>query len=258
MEQHNIEKLVKEAIKDRNIEPSLQARERLITALNSEPKKKKHVWIYYALVAAVLILLYIVGSQVQNENLNPEVRPEITFEKYEVESNAKKTQPEDYTIQTEVSNNEVAHQSKDKASNKLQINKVAIDEGKTVKSDITTTISDSLVDNQLLAHKTNSIKNALQNTVVNASNEIDSTSNMLKKAYAFITPEHLLAEVETDSSSKLRPSSSAKTKNYVGSNQLLLEMERQLFDEQNKSIFKKAGHQLKKVKTAVANRNFKD
>jgi len=44
----------------------------------------------------------------------------------------------------------------------------------------------------------------------------------------------------------------------VNSDTLLLEMERQLFDEENKSIFKKAGKQIKKIKTSLANRNFKN
>ena len=41
MEPNNIEKLIQDNFKDRSIEPSAQARERLIVALNTKPKKKK-------------------------------------------------------------------------------------------------------------------------------------------------------------------------------------------------------------------------
>ena len=258
MEHNNIEKLVKEAIKNRSVEPSMQARERLIKALNFELKKKKRLWIYYASAAAVLILLYVVGTRVQNENLDSEILPEITFEKEGVKPNSNKPKQEDYTIQSEVLKDEVAHQSKVKSTNKVQVNKGFIVEGKTRKNVITTTISDSLAENQLLAYKTSITKSEIKNTVVKAPNDIDTKSKYLNEASSFITPEHLLAAVESDSSSRLLPPKNSKTTNYVGSNKLLLEMERQLFDEKNKSIFMKAGHQLKKVKTAVVNRNFKD
>jgi hypothetical protein len=258
MEQNNIEKLVKEAIKDRSVEPSMQARERLITALNSEPKKKKRLWIYYASAAAVLILLYVIGARLQNENLDSEILPEITFQKEEVKTNTHKTKSEDNTFLSEIFNDEVSNQSNIKRSNKIQINKGSLAEIKTRKNVKSITISDSLAQNQLLAYKTNTTKKELENSVVKASNEIDTTSKKMEKAYSFITPERLLAEVETDSSSRMIPSNTPKTFSYVGSDQLLLEMERQLFDEKNRSIFKKAGYELKKVKTAVANRNFKD
>jgi hypothetical protein len=258
MEQHNIEKLIKEAIKDRSIEPSKQARERLITALNSEPKKKKHRWIYYASAAAVLILLYVVGSQVQNENLDSEKLPEIIVQKEELDSNTNKEKQKDNAIQPENLNDKITSNSDDKSLNKNQINRGSIAEGKTIKNTMATRISESLAENNLLVSKLNTTENDVENTVEKASNDLDTSSKTLQKSFSFITPEHLLAEVETDSSPKTIPFKTPKTKNYVESNQLLLEMERQLFDEKNKSIFKKAGHQLKKVKTAVANRNFKD
>jgi hypothetical protein len=258
MEQHNIEKLVKEAIKELSIEPSMQARERLIAGLHTEPKKKKRLWIYYASAAAVLILLFVVGIKVQNGNLDSEILPEITFQKEEVESNTNKAKQQDYIAPSDVVTDEVADQTMVTSSNKTLVNNGSKVEAKTRKTISRSAINDSLVSHKLLATKTNTSENEIKNSVGTSSNDLKTNSEKLHKSFAFITPEHLLASVETDSSPKMIPSKVSKTINYVGSNQLLLEMERQLFDEKNKGIFKKAGHQLKKVKTAVVNRNFKD
>jgi hypothetical protein len=87
--------------------------------------------------------------------------------------------------------------------------------------------------------------------------EKDTLHKKIEQRFPYVTPEVLLLAVEGDSSQLFKVKVTSPT-NYVNSNQLLLEMERQLFDEENKSIFKKATKQLKKIKTSVANRNFKD
>ena len=88
--------------------------------------------------------------------------------------------------------------------------------------------------------------------------QIDSVMLVVPNQFMYISPEALLASTITDSTVKLQQHLKKPSENYVDSETLLLEIERQRFDEKNKSIFNKASKELKKAKEALANRNYKN
>jgi hypothetical protein len=81
MEPNRIEKLIKNTINERRIEPSADARTRLIEALNSKPKKKKKLWIRYGIAASIVFLLCFVGGRSLMKNVVLEQPLDVTFQK---------------------------------------------------------------------------------------------------------------------------------------------------------------------------------
>ena len=260
MEPNNIEKLIKATIKERSIEPSADARNRLIEALNSKPKKKKKLWARYGIAVSIVFLLCFVGGRLLMKNVIVEDPIEVTFQK-DIPESKKEDKLDNAIISTQIieepsiSSHKINSKS-NRPSNKAIVTATHAEE-KHLNTEIKKNQSNALKEKPELEFVSSPI---LSKDAIKVSEVVirkDTIAKKIEQLFPFVTPEALLAAVEGDSSQLLKVKVMTPT-NYVNSDQLLLEMERQLFDEENKSIFKKATKQLKKIKTSVANRNFKD
>jgi hypothetical protein len=260
MEPNSIEKLIKTAINERRIEPSAAARMLLIEALNAKLKRKNRIWLRYGVAASIVFLLCFTGGRLLMKNVDVEDPIEVTFQKDMPES--KKEDKLDNTIirkqiieEPSISIHDI--NSKSNRTTKKAIVTATHTEKKHLNTEIKKNQSNALKEKPELEFVSSPI---LSKDVIKVSEVVirkDTIAKKTEQLFPYVTPEALLAAVEGNSSQLLKVKVTAPT-NYVNSDRLLLEMERQLFDEENKSIFKKATKQLKKIKTAVANRNFKD
>ncbi|WP_179377209.1 hypothetical protein [Winogradskyella wichelsiae] len=252
MELNNIENLIKENFKDRSIKPSSEARNRLIVALNTKPKKKKKLWLNYAVVASFIIGLFLVGSQFFLKNQDIEQPVKIGFEK-----NKPQLKQNDALDLKDQNNAIVLEEQQELKPIKTRIEKeklISNSKGKTLKQELVQEEfpfqkkQDFLVENRVkLFKEKDSIKEEGVERLANDSKI---------KPFQYITAEKLLQVTMADSSLELHKNHNKQIKTYLESEELLVKMETQLFDEKNKSIFKKAGKQLKELKEAVANRNY--
>ena len=249
MERDNIEDFIKEVIGNREINPSDDARERLIDALNTKQKSKKVIWLRYAVAASIVVTLCYVGAKMMLERVNEsEPIPQIVNDDVPLPIDQKpiiiKKELEANVID---SFNDVVTIKEVKKNQKPKVKAV------TVKTKIK---QDKLPiqDKEMLASTKSELLQPKNETVL----KVDSAITVLPNQFIYITAEDLLASLTTDSSSlKLNKNQKKAQNNYVESETLLLEIERQRFDEKNKGIFNKARRELKKVKEALANRNYK-
>ncbi|MEO1032173.1 MAG: hypothetical protein AAFX55_12250 [Bacteroidota bacterium] len=249
MEHDNTEDLIKEIIGNREITPSDNARERFIDALSSKRKNRKTLWLRYGIAASIVLTMCFVGAkmmfgdveiseptpQIVNEDEPPPVeqKPLIIKDEFEAENvtNSNKIlsdqQPELY--------------KKPKPEVTTITNKVKQDQRAQQPQDAIVSIESELLEsNQEVVTPLDAVKPAVPNQFI------------------YISAEDLLAATITDSTLKLNQNLKISKDNYVESEALLLEVERQRFDEKNKGIFNKAKRELKKVKEALANRNYKN
>lgn len=243
MEYDNTEDLIKEIIGNREITPSDNARERLIEALNAKQKKKRMVWLPYAVAASIILMLCFVGAKMMFGSLDDEAPiQKIVNEEPQQPINEQPTNIEDKLTQT-----------KEEESNKI----VEVEESEklpliTAKKSVSQIKEESLISRE---EKDNKLVVLEENRDV--VKKPDTLNRKLPKHFIYITAEDLLASTATDSSSlKLKGTLKKTTEKYVESDALLIELERQLFDEKNKGIFNRASREIKKVKEAFANRNF--
>jgi hypothetical protein len=259
MEPNRIEKLIKNTINERRIEPSADARTRLIEALNSKPKKKKKLWIRYGIAASIVFLLCFVGGRSLMKNVVLEQPLDVTFQK-DIPDTKQEVKPVNAIISKQIIDEQPTSTQKFNSKSNRPVNKAIVAANQTDEKHLNIKIknqSNGLSENPQLEFEKRPtlIKDA--SLVSEVVIEKDTLHKKIEQRFPYVTPEVLLLAVEGDSSQLFKVKVTSPT-NYVNSNQLLLEMERQLFDEENKSIFKKATKQLKKIKTSVANRNFKD
>lgn len=259
MEQDNIDELIEQTIKERSIEPSSYAKKRLIVALNSKPKDKKIIWLSYAAAAIIILGLFITVSDLAIKNSSIENFPKVIVEIDSVSQKSQKTPVSNTHNKSVVLENE-----SNIDEDKLNIN----------KSNVITKSKKSLVNNQLQKPNTKLYRhgNNIQvkpldipkNNTLFKNAEIASKAivhkNIEEKEYSnqslFISAETLLASVEEDSIGLIK-TKKLKSKSYIRPDALLVEMERQLFEEENAGVFKKVKKKIKKIKEAVAARNYK-
>lgn len=253
MEPDNIEKLIQDNFKDRSIEPSSQARERFIVALNNEPKKKKKLWINYAVAASLVLgLLLFVGGKLLFKDGVVEQPIEISFEK----ELPKDTQNE-ITPNPIKQNNALVLEDQQDSNHKTEIKQRSkmVSNSKELKS------KNKVAEQNLQTNKEDELQienptTIIEKELVKSKETEDIAVIKLPKQFEYITAEQLLESAGKDSSLILIQNKKQLSDSYLDSDQLLLEMEKELFDEKNKSIFKKAGKQLKQLNEAVANRNY--
>ena len=264
MEQNNIEKFVKKVLKERSIEPTPEARERLIEALNSSGQKKKRtLWANYVIAASIVLVLLFMGGRyilntpdnvesievtiqedtpepIQDHTISPITDSTIDAVNIEVKPNANN---DTLTQLKEIPNTEttdaiVVSHALEKRAFRKEINNLSHEDNRFPIKTITA-ISENKTDTLLLPQN-------------------DTIQKKPHSRFMYITPEQLLSSVETDSSPQLQQGVKKAQTIYVESRALLVEMERQIFEEKNENIFRKVKRELKKVKSAVANRNYKD
>ncbi|WP_299521647.1 hypothetical protein [Winogradskyella sp.] len=249
MERDNTEDLIKEIINNREITPTDKARERLIAALNSKRKEKKVIWLRYAIAASIVVTLCYVGAKMMLERINEsEPTPKIVND----------NKPLPIEQKPSIIKRELEAKGADSFNNVVGVQEIEKDPKPKVK--VVTVKTEIKHDELPIQHKEMlaSIKSELLEPKNETVFKVDSAISVLPNQFIYITAEDLLASLTTDSSSlKLNETLKKPQDKYVESEALLLEIERQRFDEKNKGIFNKARRELKKVKEALANRNYK-
>ncbi|WP_178985470.1 hypothetical protein [Winogradskyella helgolandensis] len=252
MEPNNIEKLVQDNFKDRSIEPSAQARERLIVALNTKPKNNKKLWIHYAVAASLVLGLIFVGGKFLFNVGGVEQAPEISYEKDIPKEIQEQNSPDsiDQNKAIVLENHEDPKQEPEmrKQSKIVSNSKEIVSENKVAKQNIQTNEKAKLsIENPTIS---------ISKDLVKAKKAEDLAVIKSTEQVQYISAEQLLESAGKDHSLNLIQNKKQLSDSYLNADQLLLEMEKELFDEKNKSIFKKAGKQLKQLNEAVANRNY--
>lgn len=258
MEHNNIEKLIKDTFSERAIEPSTEARERLNTLLNSKSKKKNKIWLPYAAAGAVLFGLWFFGSKILFKNPNLEqIIPVITTKEAKQPLNSikpKESPDQNFTPELITLTNKVVITE---TNLKLEIkNKTSTDHNSALKYTVTPARQEDL------SKATDRIAiNQLTNTVQSkelAELSKETEKSIIERQSLYVTAKDLLVTTDLDSSIRLIQNKKKQSTSYVNSNQLLIEMEKQLFEEKNKNVFSKARKQLNKIKEVVADRNYKN
>ena len=258
MEPDNIEKIIQDNFKKREIKPSSEARERLIVALNTPPKKKKKLWLRYAVAASLLLGLFLAGSQFV-------LKTEDTIEPLKVGYDNETSK------ETPVIKEDVVPQSNSSINNAIVLDTEIDSESIETKKDEQESVINTKVKTskqqlalEVLPAKTkddelpvkDSINQNLNENLIKTEPSEKLAINDSPTQFQYITAEQLLQITRIDSTIELRKNIKKESKTYLESDALLVEMEKNLFDEKNKSIFKRAGKQLKEFKEAVANRNY--
>jgi hypothetical protein len=243
MEYDNTEDLIKEIIGNREIAPSDHARERLIEALNTKQKKKRVIWLPYAVAASIILMLCFVGAKMMFGSYNDKAPiQKIVNEESQQPINEQPTIIEDKLAET-----------KEEESNKI----IVVKESEELPITAAKTNVTQIKDDPLISKAEDNNKLVVVEENRDVVKKPDTLSRKLPKNFIYITAEDLLASTAADSSSlKLNGTLKKTTEKYVESDALLIELERQLFDEKNKGIFNRASREIKKVREAFANRNF--
>ena len=226
MKPNKIDNQIREKLNAREIQPSAQAWDRLdamLTVSEEKKPKKGYGWFF---VAASTILFFGLGFFLFNSNETTEINnstPIVT------------------TINEETDSSEAT-----------KINQISVKEEQLV-----------LVQNEVNFSKTQTNKKSEEaNKLMETENILEEkiTSNAqhsTPKTYKYISPEHLLAEVQTGekvitSDKKIRP----KVKMKVDANSLLTNVEKELDENHKETTFDKLNRKFKDAKSALANRNY--
>ena len=262
MEQNNLEDLIKTTLDQRNIKPSPEAKERLINVLNSKPRKKPVLWFRYGIAASIVFLLFFVLGKLilKNDNINqlnrvtiqketPELKEDkepIFYKENKIVSGDQpiliynnKTQPKDSSSVLYSDNSNINIPSQNSLKHKED---VPLEVPQEIHREFEEVVSNFKSQNEAIV---------LENKSLNDSTQLKTTN-----VFTYISPENLLAVTQSDTSLQLSSGKQKLPDMYVNSDDLLLEMERQLFDDKHKNFFKKAGKRLKKLNEAIANRNY--
>ncbi|MEL1246518.1 hypothetical protein [Flavobacterium helocola] len=226
MEPNKIDNQIREKLNAREIQPSAQAWDRLdaMLAVSEEKKPKKgYGWFF---VAASTILFFGLGFFLFNSNETKEIN---------------NSNPIVTTI------NEVMDSTE---ANK--INQISVEKEQPV-----------LVQNEVNYSKT------VRNKKLEESKELIKEENLTKdnsssitqhpstNNYKYVSPENLLAEVQTGekvitSDKKISP----KAKMKVDANSLLTNVEKELDENHRETTLDKLNRKFKDAKSALANRNY--
>lgn len=224
MEQHNIDSQIKEKLKAREIQPSDQTWDRLDVLLTISEEKKARKGYGWFFVAASTILFFGLGYFLFNSNETTEITnsvPVVTTSNEEMD-----------TIET----------------NKIE--NIAVENGKPV-----------LVQNEVNLSKTNN-KSEATNTLPNVENVLQekitpNTQLPTIITYKYISPEKLLAEVQTQG--KINPSDKktiVKPRVKIDATSLLTNVEKELDETHKESTLDKLSKKIQDAKSALVNRNY--
>ncbi|MFM7895613.1 MAG: hypothetical protein ACKO8L_06700 [Flavobacterium sp.] len=226
MEPNKIDNQIREKLNAREIQPSAQAWDRLdamLTVSEEKKPKKGYGWFF---VAASTILFFGLGFFLFNSNETTEINnstPIVTTINEETDS---------------VKTNE--------------INEISVENVKPV-----------LVQNEMNYSKpTRNLKSVETNKVIKEENVLEEkitsdTQLQTPNTYKYVSPEHLLAEVQTGEkviSSENKTIS--KTKMKVDANSLLTSVEKELDETHKETTLEKLSRKFQDAKSALANRNY--
>ena len=227
MEPNKIDNQIREKLNAREIQPPAQAWDRLdamLTVSEEKKPKKGYGWFF---VAASTILFFGLGFFLFNSNETKEINnsnPIVTTINEEIDS---------------VGTNKVNQISVENVKpvlvqNEVNYSKKELRNIKPVKTE------------ELIKEKNIFQENPTPNTQHQSSN-----------SYKYVSPENLLAEVQTGekvitSDKKISP----KAKMKVDANSLLTTVEKELDENHKETTFDKLNRKFKDAKSALANRNY--
>ena len=227
MEPNKIDNQIREKLNAREIQPPAQAWDRLdamLTVSEEKKPKKGYGWFF---VAASTILFFGLGFFLFNSNETKEINnsnPIVTTINEEIDS---------------VGTNKVNQISVENVKpilvqNEANYSKKELRNIKPVKTE------------ELIKEKNIFQENPTPNTQHPSSN-----------SYKYVSPENLLAEVQTGekvitSDKKISP----KAKMKVDANSLLTTVEKELDENHKETTFDKLNRKYKDAKSALANRNY--
>lgn len=226
MEPNKIDNQIREKLNAREIQPSAQAWDRLdaMLAVSEEKKPKKgYGWFF---VAASTLLFFGLGFFLFNSSETTEINnstPIVTTINEEID-----------TVETN------------------KINVILVENVKSV-----------LVQNKINNSKSAiNIKSVETNKMMKEENVLEekitpNTQYSTPNAYKYVSPENLLAEVQTGekvitSDKKISP----KTKMKVDANSLLTNVEKELDENYRETTLDKLNRKFQDAKSALANRNY--
>ncbi|WP_053972591.1 hypothetical protein [Mangrovimonas sp. ST2L15] len=244
MHQDNFEHSIKQALKDREVVPSLESRDKLKELLNKSENKKtsNQVWPWFVAATAVIGLFFVAGINMMDDS-KIIIEPKVVIEEEKGESIESKIIPT--TNKDELTNHEVVEQS----LNKLESSA----EQKSHSYRLETTMVDESVYNPKDEIEIQSPSEEIKVTPREENSPEEEDGKHL-----FITPEALLASLEQEDTIIPHKTKTPKSSSFIESDKLLTKMEAQLFEEDHNDVFKKVGKQLKRVQETLADRNYKD
>jgi len=226
MEPNKIDNQIREKLNAREIQPSVQAWDRLDAMLSVSEEKKPKKGYGWFFVAASMIVFFGLGFFLFNLSETPKID----------NSN---------TIATTI-NKEIDSIETDKK------NQISVEKEQPV-----------LVQNETNFSKTKINKKSKEtNKLIKTENDLEEkiTSNSqlpTSNSYKYVSPEDLLAEVQTGEkviTSDKKISSKAKMK--VDANSLLTNVEKELYENHRETTLDKLNRKFKDAKSALANRNY--
>lgn len=226
MEPNRIDNQIREKLNAREIQPSVQAWDRLdaMLAVSEEKKSKKgYGWFF---VAASTILFFGLGYFLFNSNETTEINnstPIVTTINEAID-----------TVETN------------------KTNEISVENVKPV-----------LVQNEVNFSKTQTNKKSEETDKLTKEEDLtkDNSSSIIHhpspNSYKYVSPENLLAEVQTGekviiSDKKISP----KAKMKVDANSLLTNVEKELDENHRETTLDKLNRKFKDAKSALANRNY--
>lgn len=227
MEPNKIDNQIREKLNAREIQPSAQAWDRLdvmLTVSEEKKPKKGYGWFF---VAASTILFLGLGFFIFNSNEKTEIN---------------------YSVPVVITTNE-------------EIDTVEINKTNEISVENERSVLVQNNRNHLKENSRNSIPIEI-NKVIKEKNVLEEkitpvTENPSLNNYKYVSPENLLAEVQTGekvitSDKKISP----KTKMKVDANSLLTSVEKELDVNHRETTLEKLNRKFQDAKSALANRNY--
>lgn len=254
MEPNNIDQLIKQHLKDKEVVPSIQAREKLSELIDtSKQSNRKQIWFRLSIAASLIIGLFIFKQYVFNQttSINPKVdsqdviivdqQPKPTLDKESTPKNNNNQNKENTskTEKTSITKNKV----KSTKQSQIAYFKTETNQNETIKTK---------TDNNIVINDLEYVK--IDEDTLSIKPKLDTKNTSIN---TYITPNALLASLDDNENTtiedtlKLKPTNT----NYVNSDRLLLNTEKQLFFDESKGTLQKISKHYKSIKTAVVNRN---
>jgi hypothetical protein len=227
MKPNKIDNQIREKLNSREIQPSAQAWDRLdamLTVSEEKKPKKGYGWFF---VAASTILFFGLGFFLFNSNETPKIDDSSSI----VTTINEETDSIETTKINEIS---VENMKPVLVQNEVNISKKELRNIKSIKTE------------ELIKEK-----NIIQ------ENQIPNTQHPTPNTYKYVSPENLLAEVQTGekvitSDKKIIP----KPKMKVDANSLLTNVEKELDENYRETTLDKLNRKFQDAKSALANRNY--
>lgn len=264
METNNIDKNIKEKLSNRSFTPSASAWERLSVQLDEQPKQKKIGWLFYASIAATIMLLFTVSTNFFSDD-SKEISPKeeiviLPTDRIVIDEKIDQLINEVPTSQTLVKNQEILVKKQIIHSPVIASNKKQPTKKSKTKKQLTNNIAKTRINEgvntskkmeeyvpkkAVLPKSNNSIK-------VNADDLLYAVTHTPKEVKAYYAKyntnrEDVLKTIKTELK---------KSNIKINPNTILAEVERNIDDEFFENTFMKSlKRRVSDIAFAIASRN---